>query len=79
MKNREIPKGLRDLLPEEVAVHRDMQQKAARLFTSYGYREVVTPTFEFLEVVESGTGEISARIYFSLWTGRVVFSACARR
>lgn len=56
MKNREIPKGLRDLLPEEVAVHRDMQQKAARLFTSYGYREVVTPTFEFLEVVESGTG-----------------------
>lgn len=56
MKNREIPKGLRDLLPEEVAVHRDMQHKAARLFTSYGYREVVTPTFEFLEVVEAGTG-----------------------
>lgn len=56
MKNREIPKGLRDLLPDDVAVQRGMEQKAARLFASYGYREVVTPTFEFLEVVESGTG-----------------------
>jgi ATP phosphoribosyltransferase regulatory subunit len=56
MKNREIPKGLRDLLPEEVAVQRSMEQKAAHLFTSYGYREVVTPTCEFLDVVEAGTG-----------------------
>lgn len=56
MKTREIPKGLRDLLPDEVAVQRAMEQKAASLFRSYGYREVVTPTFEFLEVVEAGPG-----------------------
>lgn len=56
MKNREIPKGLRDLLPEEVTVQRGMEQKAAGLFASYGYREVVTPTFEYLDVVEAGTG-----------------------
>lgn len=56
MKTRQIPKGLRDLLPDEVTVQRGMEQKAAQLFTSYGYREVVTPTFEFLEVVEAGPG-----------------------
>lgn len=57
MKTREIPKGLRDLLPEEVAVKRRMEKKAISLFTGYGYREVMTPTFEFLEVAEAGPGE----------------------
>lgn len=56
MRNREIPKGLRDLLPEEVKTRRSVEKKAAQLFTSFGYEEVITPTFEFLEVVESGAG-----------------------
>lgn len=56
MRNREVPKGTRDLLPEEVAVRRQIEDKAGRLFCSYGYEEVVTPTIEFLEVVETGTG-----------------------
>ena len=56
MKKREIPKGLRDFLPEEVKARRNMEKKASRLFNSYGYREVATPTFEYLEVIESGAG-----------------------
>lgn len=56
MKKREIPKGLRDFLPREVKVRRNMENKAARLFNSYGYQEVATPTIEYLEVVESGAG-----------------------
>lgn len=56
MKNTKIPKGLRDLLPEEVKIKRNIEKKAAGLIKSYGYQEVITPTFEFLEVVESGTG-----------------------
>ncbi|MDD3889776.1 MAG: ATP phosphoribosyltransferase regulatory subunit [Syntrophomonadaceae bacterium] len=55
MRNREIPRGLRDLLPDEVKVRRNIEKKALDLFTSYGYEEVITPTFEFLEVVETGT------------------------
>lgn len=55
MRNREIPGGLRDLLPDEVKVRRSIEKKAAALFSSYGYEEVITPTFEFLEVVETGT------------------------
>lgn len=57
MKNREVPKGLRDMLPDEVKVKRNIERKASRLFSSYGYREVITPTFEFLEVIESGAGK----------------------
>ena len=54
MRNREIPKGLRDLLPDEMKTRRKLEKKAAELFTSFGYEEVSTPTFEFLEVVEAG-------------------------
>lgn len=57
MKNRDVPKGLRDMLPDEVKVKRNIEKKAARLFSSYGYQEVITPTFEFLEVIESGAGK----------------------
>ncbi len=56
MRNREIPRGTRDLLPDEVGVKRQIEKKAAGLFRSYGYDEVITPTIEFLEVVETGTG-----------------------
>lgn len=55
MVNRQIPRGLRDMLPEEVKVIRNMEKKAAALFGSYAYEEVMTPTFEFLEVVEAGS------------------------
>lgn len=54
MRNREIPKGLRDLLPDEMKTRRKLEKKAAELFTSFGYEEVLTPTFELLEVVEAG-------------------------
>lgn len=56
MRNREIPKGLRDLLPDEVKIKRNIENQAVSLFSRYGYEEVITPTFEYLEVVESGAG-----------------------
>lgn len=56
MKCRKISRGLRDLLPPELKTRRFMEEKAAKLFASYAYEEVLTPTFEYLEVVEMGTG-----------------------
>jgi ATP phosphoribosyltransferase regulatory subunit len=56
MSNLEIPRGLRDMLPNEVRTRRLMEKRLADLFSSYGYEEVITPTFEFMEVVEEGTG-----------------------
>jgi ATP phosphoribosyltransferase regulatory subunit len=63
MENRQIPKGLRDLLPDEVKNRRKLEQKAIQIFTSYGYKEVLTPTFEFLEVVETGAGKNRERLF----------------
>ncbi len=57
MKNRQIPRGLRDLLPDEVKTKRKIEERAAKLFRSYGYEEVITPSFEFLEVIETGAGK----------------------
>jgi ATP phosphoribosyltransferase regulatory subunit len=34
-----------------------------QIFTSYGYKEVMTPTFEFLEVVETGAGKHRERLF----------------
>lgn len=63
MKNREIPKGLRDLLPDEVRARRIMEKRAAELFSSYGYEEVMPPTFEYLEVVETGGVNIREKLF----------------
>lgn len=63
MKNRQIPKGLRDFLPEEVKNRRKLEQKAIEVFSSFGYREVLTPTFEYLEVVETGAGKNREKLF----------------
>lgn len=63
MKNRQIPKGLRDFLPDEVKNRRKLEQKAIEVFTSSGYKEVITPTFEFLEVVETGAGKNREKLF----------------
>lgn len=62
MRNREIPKGLRDLLPDEMRTRRKLERKAVELFAACGYDEVLTPTFEFLEVVEAG-GNIREKLF----------------
>lgn len=68
MRNREIPRGQRDLLPEEVKVKRKIENRIAGVFKSYGYEEVITPAFEYLEVVETGTANLREELF--LFTGR---------
>ncbi|MGE5544848.1 MAG: ATP phosphoribosyltransferase regulatory subunit [Bacillota bacterium] len=57
MKNREIVKGAKDFLPPEAAMKREFENRTVETFTRWGYREVITPTFEYLEVIEAGTGQ----------------------
>ena len=51
----EIPYGTRDFLPTEAAEKRVIETKLARLFASWGYDEVVTPTIEYLETLDKGS------------------------
>lgn len=52
----ETPYGTRDFLPEEAATKRIIEQKILKLFASFGYEEVVTPTMEYLETLTTSSG-----------------------
>lgn len=57
MKNREVVRGAKDFLPREAALKRQLENQTVQTFLSWGYKEVVTPTFEYLEVIEAGAGD----------------------
>ncbi len=60
MKKREfmaqIPYGTRDYLPGEARKKRIIENSLTNLFLAWGYQEVVTPTYEYLETFQAGAG-----------------------
>ena len=54
----ETPYGTRDFLPAEAAAKRAVGQKIFKLFASFGYEEVVTPTMEYLETLTTSGGRV---------------------
>jgi ATP phosphoribosyltransferase regulatory subunit len=52
-----IPKGVRVFPPDETAQRRAVEGKLLSVFQRWGFREIITPTFEYLEVFEQPTGE----------------------
>jgi len=56
-----IPEGVRDRLPREAARMRRLAARLADVFRAWGYREVVTPGFEYLETVTAGVGSLGRR------------------
>jgi len=56
MKMKEVPRGTKDFLPQEASLKREIERDTVDIFASWGYREVVTPTLEYLEVIEAGAG-----------------------
>ena len=55
----QVPYGTRDVLPGEAAARRQMEDKICGLFTLWGYDEVATPTFEYLDTF-AGMGQPGA-------------------
>lgn len=51
----QIPYGTRDFLPREAAGKRVVESALAHLFSQWGYDEVITPTFEYLETLSHGS------------------------
>jgi len=52
-----IPKGVAIRLPEEAARRRATERKSLALFERRGYQEIITPTFEYLDVFSLGTAD----------------------
>ena len=53
----QVPYGTKDILPMDAARKRGMENELARLFLSWGYQEVVTPTFEYYETLRASAPE----------------------
>lgn len=62
------PRGTRDILPEEAAKKRWLEEKAYSLFSRYNYKPIVTPVFEFTEVFERGVGEATEIVQKEMYT-----------
>ncbi len=51
------PRGTRDFLPEEMKKRRKVENIIRKVFESYGYEEIMTPTFEHIELITAKSGE----------------------
>ncbi|HEY7364935.1 MAG TPA: ATP phosphoribosyltransferase regulatory subunit [Methylomirabilota bacterium] len=72
---RQLPKGARIYLPDEAARKRHVETRLFEVFGRWGYREVVTPTFEFFETIASGTDQALQKNMFTFVdreTGRML-------
>lgn len=69
MKIMPIPTGMRDVLPGEAAELRFLETAIRRVFSLYGYGEVITPTLELEGTLETA-GEKRLRRSFRLFDER---------
>ena len=51
----QLPRGARLYLPDEAARKRHVESRLFDVFRRWGYREIVTPTFEYADVLARGT------------------------
>lgn len=55
------PEGVRDIFGVECDKKRYLERKIEKLFRSYGYQSIETPTFEFLQVFDKEVGTAPVR------------------
>ncbi|MBD3879941.1 MAG: ATP phosphoribosyltransferase regulatory subunit [Quinella sp. 1Q5] len=63
----ETPYGTQDFLPREAAAKRAVEDKIFKLFASFGYDEVVTPTMEYLETLTTASGRAQEPHLFKMF------------
>ena len=51
----QLPRGARNYLPDEASRKRHVESQLLGIFARWGYREIVTPSFEFFDVLSLGT------------------------
>src|SRR6266700_630472 len=60
----QLPKGAKLYLPEEAAQKRVVEERLLGVFRRWGYREVVTPAYEYFDVIAQGTDhELQERMF----------------
>jgi ATP phosphoribosyltransferase regulatory subunit len=75
VKPAQLPKGARIYLPDEAARKRHVESHLFQVFGRWGYREIITPTFEFFDALVPGTDPAVQENMFKLVdreTGRML-------
>ncbi|MEI7973635.1 MAG: histidine--tRNA ligase [Bdellovibrio sp.] len=67
-KNSQAPRGMQDLLPQEWAKHRWIEDSALRVGKRFGYSGVETPKLEFTDLFHRGLGETSDMVSKETYT-----------
>lgn len=62
MMDLRTPRGVKDFLPSDAKWKLELEQKIRDVFTSWGYQEVISPTFEFYDVLAQG-GAVNQQTY----------------
>ena len=53
----QVPRGTRDFAPDEMKIRRYVEENMKTTFTTFGYGEIQTPTFENLELFTAKSGD----------------------
>jgi ATP phosphoribosyltransferase regulatory subunit len=75
MRHLEIPRGTRLFLPVMAAKKRYLEERLLTVFQRWGFQEVLTPTFEYMDAFIRGLGEAYQGQFFKLEerrTGRLL-------
>ncbi len=67
MKYRKL-KGVHDILPPDISVWQFIEEKARKIFRSYGYREIRLPIMESTDVFIRSIGETSDIVEKEMYT-----------
>jgi histidyl-tRNA synthetase len=60
------PKGMRDILPEDMLVRKQVISKIERIYRKYGFRPMETPALEYLDTLKAKAGEEADKQIFAL-------------
>ena len=63
-----VQKGTKDILPQEIESWHNLETKALKLFTSYGYKDITTPIFEATELFARGVGDTTDIVNKEMYT-----------
>ena len=63
-----VQKGTKDILPSEMSVWHFMEEKANKVFSSYGAKEIRTPKFEATDLFARGVGDTTDIVNKEMYT-----------
>jgi len=63
-----LPRGTRDILPEEMPFWHHVEDTARTIFSAYNYQEIRTPIFELTDLFERGIGSSTDIIEKEMYT-----------